>query len=163
MRRFYVVVCAVVLCLLSSCEGTTFRSSVPLYPVRVEIDTRTYVSFTPENMGSYIIVDKDYYYLDGKPIQPTTVKDACGYGGVLVYIGMNGYEAYDLACPYCAGRGKKCPCRMDVDKVVCDECGEEYSLGMGIATPRKGISKEAMRSLYVNESTYPVVIITQRP
>ena len=147
--------------LLTACEGTSFQSSVPAYPVHIEIDTRTIVSFTPENMGSYIIVGRNYYYLDGKPIQPTTVKDACGYGGILVYIGMNGYEAYDLACPFCAAKGKNRPCHIDGSKAVCDECGEEYSLGMGIAVPTKGICKEPMRSMQVLNS-YPVIIIKQR-
>ena len=144
------------------CEGTTFSSSVPAYPVHVTINTRgEFVTFQPENYGEYVTVDKEYYCLNGKPVRPCTQMDQCGYGGVVVFVSMNGYDAYDLACPYCAGRSYCRPCRITGSDALCDECGEEYSLGLGTATPQKGIAREALRRLEV-VNTNGVLNIKQR-
>ena len=86
---------------LLSCEGTTFRSSVPAYPVRVIVDTRigAFVHFQPEALGSFVVANKEGYYLDNQWVSSSSARDAYGYGGVVVYIGAFGYNAYDLACP----------------------------------------------------------------
>lgn len=141
----YILVLGTLLC---SCEGTTFSSSVPAYPVNITIDKRAlFVDFTPEATNAYVIVNADGYKKNGKFVIPVTVMDAWGYGGVVVYVSLSGYVAYDLACPYCAGKGRKEPCEIEGMNAVCPHCGEEYELGSGYAIPRKGISKEALRRL----------------
>ena len=132
--------------MLVACENTTWQSSVPTYPVRATIDTRAvFIDFTPENTNAYITIDQDGYYENGRFVLPVTVNDAWGYGGLLVYVSMNGYVAFDLACPNCAAHGKKQPCDMDGIFAVCPECGEQYEVASGYAVPQKGICREALR------------------
>ena len=99
--------------------------------------------------------------MDGKYILPTGATDAWGYGGVLVYISSNGYDAYDTACPACAERGRCIPCGIDGAHAVCPNCGEEYDLLSGVAVPTQGIAHEALRRLNVIQSDGRLTI-TQR-
>lgn len=148
--------------LLTSCEGTTFQgSSVPYAPVRITIDTKgVFIDFTRENLNAYITVDKDWYKENGKNMLPTPVTDAWGYGGVVVYVSMFGYDVYDLACPYCAGRGSLSPCTVNGIHAECPHCGEIYDLGCGYALPTKGISKEALKR-YQPRFTGDKIIVSQ--
>ena len=154
MQRFGLIAfCTLALWVFTSCEGSTFMSSVPAYPVRIAIDTRTvFVDFLPENLNAYVTVDRDGYYENGKYMLPITVVDAWGYGGVVAYVSLAGYVAFDLACPYCAGRGKKSPCFMDGIHAECPECSEQYEIASGYALPQKGISKEALRPLRIKNN-----------
>lgn len=160
LRRLIGIVCVFV---LGACEGTTFQSSVPAYPVRIVIDTRLgeFVHFQPSNLYSYLVVNQDGYFLNGKYIQDRAITDAYGYGGVLAYISMNGYDAYDLACPYCASRGYKRSCEVDGFYATCPECGEQYELASGTAAPRNGIAHETLRRLNIMVSDSKITI-TQR-
>ena len=80
---------------LVACEETTFQSSVPAYPVRVIIDTKigAFVHFQPTSFGSHIVVNKEGYFMDGKFVMLVTAMDAWGYGGVVVYVSSNGFDA----------------------------------------------------------------------
>ena len=153
------------LCLVGfcGCEGTTFQSSVPTYPVHVVIDTRgLFVHFVETNANAYITVDANGYYENGKYVKPTGAMDAWGYGGVVAYVSMNGYVAFDLACPHCAGQGIKSPCVINSPYAECPRCGEQYDLYSGYAFPQKGISKEALRKYYIPSSSDGKLTITQQ-
>ncbi|MBO4362148.1 MAG: lipoprotein [Paludibacteraceae bacterium] len=132
--------------LLTGCNGnTTFRSSVPAYPVHLEINTNVgmYVNFVPENVTTYLIADKNGIHLNGVT-QPLTVQDAYGYAGTVVYIdGFHPYGAYDLCCPHCLLRDK--PCTVDGIFAICPVCGEEYDIYSGNGVPTHGISTEPLR------------------
>ena len=124
---------------------TTYRSSVPSYPVNIRINTYecTYVHFVPENTYTYLIVDEKGYHFNGQTM-PRKETDRFGYAGVVVYIdGFGTYNAYDMACPHCLKQDE--PVEVDGMLATCPLCGEEYDLGSGYATPRKGISNEALR------------------
>ncbi len=138
-----------VLFALCGCEGTTFRSSVPAYPVRVVIDTHkdAFVHFTPEAFSSYVVANKKGYFLNGKKVGEALATEAWGYGGVVVFVSMFGYDAYDLACPNCAEKGLKSPCEVNGGFGVCPACEEQYDLLSGTAAPQKGIAHEALRKL----------------
>lgn len=139
---------------LLSCEGTTFRSSVPAYPVRVIVDTRigAFVHFQPEALGSFVVAKKEGYYLDNQWVSSSSAMDAYGYGGVVVYIGAFGYNAYDLACPNCAEKGSCNPCQISGGFAQCPKCEEEYDMLSGTAAPQKGIAHEALRRLNIINS-----------
>ena len=79
MRHIRIIVCLLSLFLVA-CEGTTFQSSVPAYPVRVVIDTKqgAFVHFQPTVTGSYITVDRDGYYMNGSFVLPLGVTDMYG-------------------------------------------------------------------------------------
>ena len=139
----------IVLFALCGCEGTTFRSSVPAYPVRVVIDTKmgAFVHFKPETTSSFVIANRDGYFLDNKWVTSSSAMDAYGYGGVLVYVSFFGYNAYDLACPNCAEKGACHPCEVNGGFAVCTTCEEQYDLLSGTAAPQRGIAHEALRKL----------------
>ena len=122
---------------------TTYRSSVPSYPVNIRISLYQYVDFVPGNSCAYMIVDEKGYHYNGQTM-PRTETDRFGYAGVVVYIdGFGGYSAYDMACPHCVRQDK--PVEINDMYAVCPLCGEEYNLYIGYATPEKGISNEALR------------------
>ena len=160
MRRFGLVLLAF---LLVACENTMFRSSVPTYPVRVSIDTKMgeFVHFQPTALGAYVIANRDGYFMNGKYVLPFPVTDAYGYGGVVVFVDINGYSAYDLACPFCASKGKCRPCEIDGAYAVCPDCGEQYDLISGTAVPQKGLINETLRRLNVMNADGKLTI-TQR-
>lgn len=162
MQRYGQLIGLIAVLMLCGCEGSTFQSSVPAYPVRVVINTKTiFTDFFPENTNAYITVNQNGYYENGTFKQPVTVTDAWGYGGVVAYISLAGYVAFDLACPYCAEHGHKSPCEMDGIYAICPRCGEHYDIASGYAMPQKGISKEALRLLNII-ATEDKLTITQR-
>ena len=163
MRKWATGIIVAITLVLPSCENTSFRSSVPVYPVRVIIDTRVwaFVHFQPTVLNSHIVVNRNGFFMDGKYVLPVTTVDAWGYGGVVAYVGLNGYCAFDLACPYCAGRGSCHPCEVSEPFAVCPFCGEEYDLGSGLAMPQHGISHETLRPLNIFSSDGKLTI-TQR-
>ena len=148
-RQILIGLCSLCIILCTSCEGTSFQSSVRPYPVHVVIDTRLaeFVHFQPTDWSSYVIVNQNGYFYNGNYVYPRSVRDYCGYGGVLVFVSLNGYDAYDLACPYCVGKQLCRPCVIDGIYAVCAECGEHYELASGTAAPQKGIARETLRRL----------------
>jgi len=141
-----------IMMLLCSCEGTTFKSSVPTYPVRVSINTKlgAFVNFVPENTYQYITIDRNgYHYNDYH--QALLATDMIGYGGILIYIDGGGqYDAFDMCCPHCLKPQE--PVEVNGFFAVCPTCGEEYDLSFGYAVPTKGISTEALRRYTVMNS-----------
>ena len=163
MRRFRLSLCSLLIVLLTACEGTTFRSTVPAYPVRVSINTKMgeFVHFQPTSLGAYIIANREGIFMDGKYILPLPATDAYGYGGVLIYVDLYGYSAYDLACPYCASHNQCHPCIVDGSNAICPVCGETYDVLSGTAAPQKGLINETLRRLNVMNADGKLTI-TQR-
>ena len=149
--------------LIPGCEHTTFQSSVPTYPVRFSINTNMgeFVHFKPTSQNEYVTLTEDGYSYNGKWVQARLVTDAYGYAGTVVFVSINGYDAYDLACPYCAARGKKQACEIDGIFAVCPHCGEQYDLGSGTAAPQKGIAKELLRRYAIINSDGKLTITQQ--
>ena len=162
MQRYGIIgLCALMLTLCVSCEGS-FQSSVPTASVRVIIDRELgpFVLFQETAWTDYVIVDSEGFHYHGELVLPLGT-NMFGYAGVIVYVSLNGYDAWDLACPYCAGLGRKVPCDIDGIYAVCPHCGEAYDLGGGSGTPRNGISKERLRQYHVTPSGSKL-IVTQR-
>lgn len=161
MRRYGII--AFLILVLCGCEDTTFRSSVPAYPVRVIIDTRvgSFVHFQPTDMGTYVVANREGYYLNNMWVSASSAMDAYGYGGVVVFVGAFGYDAYDMACPNCAEKGSCKTCEISSAFAECPHCGELYDLLSGTAAPQKGIAHEAMRKLNIINSDGRLTI-TQR-
>jgi len=158
--RLIVVLLAAVLC---GCEDSTFRSSVPAYPVRAVIDTRMgpFVHFQPTDLNSYCIINREGYFLNGQFALPSSAMDAYGYGGLLVFVSINGFDAYDLACPYCATQSKCRSCRVNGMFAECPECGEHYDLSSGTAAPQNGLIRETLRRLNIINSDGKLTISQQ--
>ncbi len=163
MRRSRLTGLLLAAVMMAACEGTTFQSSVPTYPVRITINTRMgpFVHFQPDNFGSHIEVLTNGYYVDGKFVMDRLTTDACGYGGIVAFVDLYGYSAYDLACPYCASRSARTTCEVDGIYATCPHCGERYDLGSGYALPQNGTSHEALRRMNIIQSDGKLTI-TQR-
>jgi len=125
--------------LLFGCKDTTYRSSVPAYPVGMRINILAeYPHFQPTATGEYLVFEQPRY--------PT---EAVGYAGLLIFIAMDAqYHAYDLACPRCLDREEGV--EMDGMFAVCPLCGEMYDLSFGLAVPTKGIAREALKQYTAN-------------
>jgi nitrite reductase/ring-hydroxylating ferredoxin subunit len=121
--------------LLSGCNDN-YISSIPDYPVRLQLNlTSTYPTFK-DNPNSFLIFDK--------PVQAT---DRVGFGGLLIYAGMepNQYFAFDLACPYEAERTTRVTPSDYFGRVVCETCGSVYEINSSGAFPIEGPSKEPLK------------------
>lgn len=127
---FYYVTLIVI---LSGCDDN-YISSIPDYPVRLQLNlTSTYPNFK-DNPNSFLIFDK--------PVQAT---DRVGFGGVIVYVGFDAnYYAFDLACPYEAKQSIKVKPN-DLGQLVCETCGTVYDISYGIGNPVEGPSKEILK------------------
>lgn len=163
LRSWQLIFVSLCVLILGACDdNTTFRSSVPVYPVRITIDTNVgpFIHFVPTATYTHITVNQDGYYYQGKFVQAPLGMDAWGYAGVVVYINMlGGYDAYDLCCPNCVHERQAC--RVEGIFATCPLCGEQYDLGSGTAVPTKGIANEYLRRLNVMNSGGKITI-TQR-
>lgn len=120
--------------LLWGCGETTWVSSVPTYPVGMELNILgEYPHFVPAGAVQAL-----------RFTQPRYPNEAVGYAGLLVFTAFDmHYYACDLCCPHCLDRSH--PLETDGIFAHCPVCGEDYDLSQGYATPTRGISKEALR------------------
>ncbi|MDR1259175.1 MAG: (2Fe-2S)-binding protein [Tannerellaceae bacterium] len=126
------------LCLLaligSSCEKA-FISSIPNYPVYLELDLAfednvlvpvlAYKIYTPQNVNQAI--------------------EKTGFGGVLIFHGINAYHAFDAACPHEASRTVTVGVDDDHLYAVCPRCQTKYDLTSGVANPVSGPGREQLK------------------
>ena len=158
-RLFILAVAAI----LTACQGTTFSSAVPDYPIHLEINTRVgmFVNFVPGNPTSHVIVDAGGFHFNGIT-QPLTVMDAYGFAGTVVYIDNSGtYAAYDLCCPHCLLRDA--PCCIDGMFAVCDSCYEQYDIYSGNGVPTRGVAQEPLKRYNCTYNTMSgIVYVTPR-
>lgn len=133
MKRASLIIMLVLL--LLGCENTTFVSSVPSYPVGMELNILgEFPHFTPSGGIDCMSFTT--------PRFPT---EAVGYAGILVYTAFdNQYHACDLCCPHCVKRNA--PVEWDGGFYMhCPTCGEDYDISYGLGTPTRGISNERLR------------------
>lgn len=122
------------LLLLCSCSDPVFYSSVPSFPVQLQLNIWGEYNYFVQGSGFQTLCFTERRY----------ETDFLGYAGLLLWIDMGDqYRAADLCCPHCLDRNA--PVRVDGIYAVCDKCGEEYDLSFGVANPTKGISKEMLR------------------
>lgn len=122
-----IVVVAFTCLFLGGCDDT-YYSSIPDYPVYLELNL---VTTYPIFRNSY---NKSMTFL-----APNTAIERIGYGGVLVYTGFDGvYYAFDLSCPYeHVSTVRVVP--NELGEAVCKKCGTVYEIGYGSGSPLKRI------------------------
>ncbi|MDD4971525.1 MAG: hypothetical protein PHT07_19020 [Paludibacter sp.] len=118
---------------VASCNDNVI-SSIPDFPVYLELNlTSTYPTFR----NSY-----NKFLLFKTPVLAT---DRVGYGGILVYTGLDGnYYAFDMSCPYEAKQNIRVYPN-DIGQAICEGCGSVFDIGYGIGNPSAGKSKEALK------------------
>ena len=133
MRRLFIF-CCILACFLSCTDN--FDNPIPVRPVYLELD----LTFRDKELNAHlsykIFTDKNT--IGGK--------ERTGYAGVLVTNSLDGYKAFDLACPN--------EVRMDAvveidneNNAVCKVCGSKYEviLNFGSGMCISGPSKHALR------------------
>jgi nitrite reductase/ring-hydroxylating ferredoxin subunit len=124
------------LVLLTTSCGKAYISSIPDYPVYLRLD----LTFEDKDLLP-VQAYKIYTQVD---VNQATEKT--GYGGVLVYHGINDvYCAFDAACPYEANRS----ITVEVDDnhlyAVCPKCHTQYDLLSGMGNPESGPGREQLK------------------
>ncbi|MDR1499376.1 MAG: (2Fe-2S)-binding protein [Tannerellaceae bacterium] len=139
MRRILIVFVAII---AASCDKP-FISSIPSYPVYLELDLDfedsalipllSYRIYTPQNINQAV--------------------EKTGFGGVLVFHGnaaMNAYYAFDVACPHEASRSVAVTVDDDHLYATCPACHTRYDLTSGAANPVDGPGHEQLKPYRVS-------------
>lgn len=123
----------------AGCDDT-YYSSVPDYYVNLQLNlTSTYPTFR-NNPYKYLVFEKRI-----------NVTDGVGYGGILVFCGVESYYAYDLSCPH-EHKQTILVRPNDIGQAVCDSCKTVYDVSYGFGNPVSGPSKEALKRYKANLS-----------
>ena len=123
-----------IIALLSVSCNDNIRSSIPDYPVYLNLNlTTTYPTFR-DNPGQYLLFKTRVFETD-----------RVGFSGILVYCGWdNNYYAFDMCCPYEAKQTVRVYPN-DVGQAVCEKCGSVFDIGYGIGNPSSGPTKEVLK------------------
>jgi nitrite reductase/ring-hydroxylating ferredoxin subunit len=128
----------------ASCDDT-YKSSIPDYPVHLELNLAAeYSTFRNST-------NKSFTFIRGiTPGIPET--NYTGFGGILVYSGFDGqYYAFDMSCPYEAKQNIRVHPN-DIGQAICDSCKTVFNIGYGIGDPASGPAKETLRRYKTNLS-----------
>lgn len=126
--------------ILASCNDN-IRSSIPDYPVYLELNlTSTYPTF--KNSVNQFLVFKNRDRLPDN--------NSIGFGGVIVFSdydsGNSIYYAFDMACPYEVKSDVKVfPDVTGLPYVVCEKCGSVFNVSYGYGNPISGPAKEFLK------------------
>lgn len=135
MKYTRIIVCLLFI-IISSCDKK-YVSNIPDFPVYLELD----LSFEDKEL----VAPQAYKVFTSQNINQAI--ERAGYGGVLVYHGLNNtatttYYAFDISCPHEASRSVT----VEVDDAriyaVCPKCGSKYELLNGIGNPVSGPSQQ---------------------
>lgn len=116
MRKFISLL--ILFCALS-CSKTE-HSYFPSYPVYLELD----LTFEDKDLNG-VMAYKEYILGKTSGLGAT---ERTGLGGILVYHSVNGYHAYDLACPNETQASVRVEMDDDAIYAVCPKCGSKYNV-----------------------------------
>lgn len=115
MRKFISLL--ILFCALS-CSKTE-HSYFPSYPVYLELD----LTFEDKDLNG-VMAYKEYILGKTSGLGAT---ERTGLGGILVYHSVDGYHAYDLACPNETQVSVRVEMDDDAIYAVCPKCGSKYN------------------------------------
>ncbi|MDR2809239.1 MAG: (2Fe-2S)-binding protein [Tannerellaceae bacterium] len=124
---------------ISACDKT-YTSGIPYSQVYLELD----LTFEDKDL----IPLSAYKIYTAKNINQHVEK--AGFGGVLVYHGLNGaatdaYYAFDTACPHEANRSVTVEIDNEHLHAVCPKCNSTYDLLYGLGNPVSGPAREQLK------------------
>ncbi len=133
MRKF--VSLLLLSCALSCSE--TEHDYFPSYPVYLELD----LTFEDKDLNG-VMAYKEYIYGSTSGLGAT---ERTGLGGVLVYHSVDGYHAYDLACPNEAQARVRVKMDEDAIYAVCPKCGSKYNVFEGYGSLVEGPADQGLK------------------
>ncbi len=140
IKHFKIMIFVFVTTCFSACYDNVI-SSIPDYPVHLQLNlTTTYPTFR-NSINQYLIFEKRIFETD-----------AIGFGGIIVYTGFDGnYYAFDMACPHEAQREIKVYPN-NLGQAVCNGCGTVFDISYGIGNPSSGPAKETLKRYKTSQS-----------
>ncbi len=133
MKKISLYIFVVLSVFFTGCDDT-YISSIPDYPVNMQLNlTTTYPTFK-NSYNQFLTFEKRILEMD-----------RIGFGGIIVNTGFDGsYYAWDMACPYEAKKTIKVRPN-DLGQAVCDSCKSVYDIGFGVGNPASGPAKEVLK------------------
>ncbi len=123
-----------------SCNDN-IRSSIPDYPVYLNLNlTTTYPNFR-DNPGQFLLFKTRVFETD-----------RVGFSGVLVFCGFDlNFYAFDMCCPFEAKQTIRVYPN-DIGQAVCEKCGSVFDISYGNGNPTSGPAKEVLKRYRINLS-----------
>lgn len=134
MRKFISLL--ILFCALSCTQ--TEHSYFPSYPVYLELD----LTFEDKDLNGVMAYKE---YILGKTSGLFGSRDRTGLGGVLVYHSVDGYHAYDLACPNETQASVRVEMDDDAIYAVCPKCGSKYNVFEGYGSLVEGPATRGLK------------------
>lgn len=138
--------------LITSCDKK-YVSNIPSFPVSMELD----LTFEDKDLVGSLT----YKTFTKEDIAKRTGIYSVGYGGVLVYHGIDQFYAYDLSCPHEASRTIHIKVEEDGLNATCPKCNSRFDLDSGVGFPVSGPANEEnfhLKSYKVNKNGNKVYI-----
>ena len=123
----------------------------PSYRVNLELD----LTFEDKALNEQMAYKT---YIAGQT-SGLAASELTGFGGVLVYHGLTGIAAYDLACPYELKRSVRIEVSDDAIKAVCPQCGSEFGIFENAGAVLKGPATQGLK-IYQTYQTGNKIIVT---
>lgn len=134
MRKFISLL--ILFCALSCTQ--TEHSYFPSYPVYLELD----LTFEDKDLNGVMAYKE---YILGKTSGLFGSRDRTGLGGVLVYHSVDGYHAYDLACPNETQASVRVEMDDDAIYAICPKCGSKYNVFEGYGSLVEGPATSGLK------------------
>lgn len=136
-------------CVTTSCDKID-NKAVPPYTVRIDLGGfAMWNTYGVAGMGDFRIFNRE----KGIPSNfPYNVNTYTGFGGVLLMMGLEMPQAYDLACPVEVNQNIVLSIDPDNLDAVCPKCGSRYNPLTGTGGPISGVAinnKLGMRQYHV--------------
>lgn len=155
MKKTAVHIILIALALIGWCSScdTIDNKIIPRYTVRIDLGSYAlWGTYGVNGMGEYRIFNRDKRLPSNFPYNVNTYT---GYGGVLLMMGIDGPQAYDLSCPVEASQDVILSIDPNNYDAVCSRCGSRYNPLTGDGGPLSGVAinnKVGMRQYRVMPS-----------
>ena len=147
MRRLFFLMGILILCACTDTEKNYF----PSYRVNLELD----LTFEDKALNEQMAYKT---YIVGQT-SGLAASDMTGFGGVLVYHGLGGIAAYDLACPYEMKRTVRIEVAEDGIKAVCPQCGSEFGIFENAGAVLKGPATQGLKIYQTYQNGNKITVV----
>lgn len=136
-QLFYALMALVVMGSIASCDKID-NKAIPRYTVRIDLSGYAmWNTYGVTGMGDYRIFNRDKAIPNNFPYNVNTYT---GFGGVLLMMGIDMPQAYDLSCPVEVNQNIVLSIDPDNLDAVCPKCGSRYNPLTGAGGPVSGVA-----------------------